>query len=158
MKKGIFAMMFVFGAMALPLAQAAEEVKADAVAAPAVAPAVKTIFDYQKEIGMSDKQVEEMKGLMTNFQKVLGEKGAQLNALRQDLATMIKDKKDVPAIREQLQKIANLQVEASVFDVETSRKIDAVLTPAQTTKWKALQETFRKEAMAAQAAAAPAAK
>ena len=157
MKRGIFVVMFVFGVMFVSVAHADDAkpaaAPAQAVAAPTANAGAKTIFDYQKEIGMSDKQVEDMKGLMTEFQKVLGEKSTQLTALRQELATMIQDKKDVPLIRQQLQKIADIQVDASIFDVETSRKVDAVLTADQLAKWKALQETFKKEALAAQAAA-----
>ncbi len=158
MKRGMFLLVFVFGVMSISIAQAAEQAKPQAVAAPSANAGAKTIFDYQKEIGMSDKQVEDMKGLMANFQKVLGEKSTELTALRQDLAKMIQDKKEIPAIRQQLQKIADIQVDASIFDVETSRKVDAVLTPDQMAKWKTLQDTFKKEALAAQAAAQQAAK
>ena len=161
MKRVIFLLIIVGGLVSVSVAQAAEQAKptaapARAVSAPAQNLGAKTIFDYQKEIGMTDEQVAEMKSLMTNFQKVLGEKGTELNALRQELSVMIQDKKEVPLIRKQLQKIADLQVDASCFDVETSRKVDAVLTPAQLAKWKALQETIKAQAVSAARAVAPA--
>lgn len=156
MKRGIWGVMFVFGIMSASFVQAQEPVQG--VAAPGANAGMKTIFDYQKEIGMSDKQVEDMKALMANFQKILAEKSTQLVNLRQELAAMIEAKKDIASIRKQLQKIADIQVDASIFDVETSRKIDAVLTPEQFGKWKGLQEGFRKEFMAAQAAAQAVAK
>ena len=54
--------------------------------------AVKTIFDYQKELGLSDKQVTDIKALMGDLQKTLTDKTKDLTALRQDLADMLKKK------------------------------------------------------------------
>lgn len=160
MKRVMCFLVFVFGFVPVTFTLAAEKAKVEApVAATVENAAAKTIFDFQKELGMTDQQVAEMKKLMDNFQKVLKDKGVELNALRQELAGMIQSKKEIPVIRKQLQKIANIQVDASCFDVETSRKVDAVMTPEQLAKWKSLQEALKAQMVSEQAAtAAPAGK
>ena len=150
MRAGILTAVMVFGLTSACFAQAP--------AAPqAQQEAVKTIFDFQKEVGLSDKQVAEMKKLSSDLQATLVEKAKELGTLRENLAGMIKTKKEVPVIRKQMQKIADLQVDNSCLDIEVSRKIEGVMTAAQLAKWKDIQKKFMEEIMAAQAAAQAAA-
>ena len=120
-------------------------------------PAVKTIFDYQKEIGLSDKQVTDMKKLTTDLQTTLNDKAKELMALRNDLGDMIRGKKEIAVIKAQMQKIADLQVDNSCLDIQASRDIEAVMTQDQLNKWKDIQKKFMEELQAAQKAQAPAA-
>ena len=125
-------------------------------------PVVKTIFDYQKEIGLSDKQATDMKKLTTDLQNTLNDKAKELMTLRKDLGDMIKSKQDIATIKKQMQKIAGLQVDNSCLDIEASRNIEAVMTEAQMNKWKDIQKKFMEELQAAQmkaqASAVPASK
>ena len=116
-------------------------------------PAVKTIFDYQKEIGLSDKQAVDMKKLTTDLQATLNEKAKDLMTLRTDLGEMIRSKQDIAVIKKQMQKIANLQVDNSCLDIQASRNIEAVMTQDQLNKWKEIQKKFMEELQAAQAKA-----
>ena len=152
MKSSVLALFLVLGFVSVSFAQqpAADQ------------PVVKTIFDYQKEIGLSDKQVGDMKKLATDLQNTLNEKAKELMTLRNDLGQMITAKQDIAAIKKQMQKIANMQVDNSCLDIQASRNIEAVMTQDQLNKWKDIQKKFMEELQAAQAkaqaaAAAPAA-
>jgi len=100
---------------------------------------VKTIFNYKKELGLTEKQSEDMKALVSKLQALLNEKGKEISELRNGLGDMIKNKDNLSAVRSQLRKIADLQVEISYNDIETARKIEGVLTSAQMKKWQAIQ-------------------
>jgi Spy/CpxP family protein refolding chaperone len=112
-----------------PKAEAQEEQKKE----------VKTIFNYKTELGLTDKQVEDMKVLVSKLQNTINEKGKMINDLRNDLGTMIRDKENLKTIKSQLEKISSLQVEVSYLDIETARKIEGILTPTQLKKWQNIQ-------------------
>jgi hypothetical protein len=147
MKASVLALFLVLGFASVSFAQqpAADQ------------PVVKTIFDYQKEIGLSDKQVTDMKKLTTDLQNTLNEKAKELMTLRNDLGEMINTKKDIAMIKKQMQKIANLQVDNSCLDIQASRDIEVIMTQDQMNKWKEIQKKFMEELQAAQAKAQAAA-
>ena len=149
MKSSVLALFLVLGFASVSFAQqpAADQ------------PVVKTIFDYQKEIGLTDKQVADMKKLATDLQNALNEKAKELMTLRNGLGEMITAKQDIAVIKKQMQKIANLQVDNSCLDIQASRNIEAVMSQDQLNKWKDIQKKFMEDLQAAQAkaqAAAPA--
>ena len=53
---------------------------------------VKTIFNYKSELGLTDKQSEDMKALVSKLQTTLNEKGKEIGELRQGLSQMIKNR------------------------------------------------------------------
>lgn len=109
----------------------------------------KTIFSFKDQIGLSDKQVENIKALLADLQKNMMEKSKALNALRDQLSEMLQNKDAMKVIRSKLQQIADLQVEASYSDIEISRKVEDIMTPAQLKKWKDIQAKARDEMMKA---------
>ena len=100
---------------------------------------VKTIFSYKTELGLTDKQVEDMKALVSKLQATLNEKGKALIDMRNDLGKMIQSKENLGIIRAQLRKISDLQVDVSYMDIETARKIESILSPVQLKKWQDIQ-------------------
>jgi Spy/CpxP family protein refolding chaperone len=116
----------------------------------------KTIFSFQKELGLTDKQVADIKTLTMSLKDSMTETTKQITALRQDLNKMVIGKEDIKKIRAVLQKVANIQVDNTCRDLEVSRKVEAVLTPVQWSQWKDIQEKTKAEAKAEQAV--PAAK
>ena len=100
---------------------------------------VKTIFSYKTELGLTDKQVEDMKALVSKLQTAINEKGKALGDLRNELGKMIREKENLPIMKAQLRKIADLQVDISYMDIETARKIEEVLTASQLKKWQDIQ-------------------
>jgi Spy/CpxP family protein refolding chaperone len=99
----------------------------------------KSIFDYKTQLGLTDKQVEDMKALVAKLQTMLNEKGKVLLDMRNDLAKMIRDRDALNNIKAQLRKVADLQIDISYSDIETARKIEGVLTPTQLKKWQDIQ-------------------
>jgi Spy/CpxP family protein refolding chaperone len=101
---------------------------------------VKTIFSYKKELGLTDKQAEDMKAYLVKLQNFLSEKGNELNSVRQELGKLLADRADLKLIRKKLEKINILRVDIAYSDIETARDIENVLTPGQLKKWKVLQQ------------------
>ena len=146
MKVWGFLLVMVLGVTTGCFAQTADAKAGTATDATKVA--AKTIFDYQKTLGLSDQQITDIKALMSDLKKTLSEKAKDMAAMRQTLADMIKNKEDIKVIRKHLEKIAAMQVDNSCLDIETSRKVEAVLTPAQLAKWKDIQAKAVEEAVA----------
>jgi len=107
---------------------------------------IKTIFAYQKELSLSDKQVQNLKDTLAGFQKYLIEQKKVLVDLQKQLNEMISNATALKQIRKKLEEISRIQVDISYKDVETSRNIEGELSSAQLTKWKGLQLEARKEA------------
>ena len=107
---------------------------------------VKTIFDYQKELGISDKQVQNLKDKLEDLKKYLIEQEKALISLQKELNEMISNNAALKLIREKLDKISRIQVDATCRRIETSRSIEGELTPTQLGKWKAIQLEARKVA------------
>jgi vacuolar-type H+-ATPase subunit I/STV1 len=131
---------------------AADQAAPAAAAAQAQQQGMKTIFDYQKEVGLTDKQVADMQKVMGDLQNTLNDKAKELGTMRQALSDMIAKKDDMKSIKAQMQKIANLQVDNSCMDIEASRKVEQIMKPEQIAKWKEIQKKFAEEMMAQQAA------
>ena len=116
-------------------------------------PAAKTIYDYRQELKLSDNQIANIKSLIADLQKTFIDKTKELKELRQTLRTMVQNKEDMRSIRQQLRKIADLQVENSYLEIETSRRVEAVLSADQLSKWKEIRKKAMEEMLAARAAA-----
>lgn len=108
-------------------------------------PAAKMIFDYQAELGLTDKQIADLKKLITDLQTTLTTNTNDINNLRKDLSTLITDKKEMKDIRSKRQKIANLQVDNFCLDLETARKIEGILSADQIKKWQDIRANLQKE-------------
>jgi len=107
---------------------------------------IKTIFDYQNELGLSNKQIQNLKDKIADFQKYFTEQQKTLVGLQKELKQLFSDNASIRLIRSKLEQISRIQVDVSCRDIETSRNIERELTPAQLKKWKALQLEARKEA------------
>jgi len=101
----------------------------------------KTIFSYKTEIGLSEKQIGDMKALVEKLQIAINEKSKIIMDSRSELAKMIKNRDNLKLIKAQLEKISASQVELSYYDIETARKIESILTPEQLKKWQNVQQT-----------------
>jgi Spy/CpxP family protein refolding chaperone len=107
--------------------------------------AMKTIFEYKKELSLTDKQEKDLRDTLEKFQKYMVDRRNDLNAMQVQLNDMITKKENTGAIRKQLEKMSAVQVNASIFDIETSRKVESILTPIQIERWKNIQAEFQKK-------------
>lgn len=106
-------------------------------------PSIKTIFAFKDELTLTDKQTEDLKSILSNLQNLLVEKNKEIEARRLELGDMITKRDDLKMIRKKIEEIAKVQVEISCVDIETARKIEETLTPAQWDKWRAIQKAFQ---------------
>ena len=106
---------------------------------------VKTIFSYKSELSLSDKQIQDIKDLLTNLQNFLIQKAKDLKLQQEELVGMIKNRETMTTIKAKLQKIAGIQVDSSYFDIDTSRKIEDVLLPTQLKKWREIQQQAKEK-------------
>ena len=111
-----------------------------------------SIFEYKKELSLTDKQEKNLRAILSKLQGYLAAKTEELNRLRTELNTMIADRADLSRIKVRLQTIARIQADATYEDIASIRAIEKELTPAQMTKWRGMQGEFRKSVQHTQAA------
>jgi hypothetical protein len=115
-----------------------------------------SIFDYKKELSLTDMQEKNMRGILTKLQNYRAGKQAALDALRAELNKMIAEKAELSKIKAKLESIAKVQVEATYEDIVSARAIERELTSIQLSKWHSIQENFRKNQQDMQSAASKA--
>jgi Spy/CpxP family protein refolding chaperone len=101
---------------------------------------VKTIFSFKKEISLTDDQENKIKAILYDDQSLLTSYRSKLSVLGSELSEMISKKENMKVVKSKLEEISKVQVEMTCRDIENSRKIDAILTPDQIEKWKAIKE------------------
>jgi hypothetical protein len=108
-------------------------------------PAVRTIFSYRQEIGLTEEQEQKMVDTLLNLQKTLIEKQAQLGVARLELRQMIDARAPLAEIRQKLQQISALSVEITYQDLAAGREIEAVMSAEQLKRWRAIQAASRQQ-------------
>lgn len=113
--------------------------------APSPAPqaAFKTIFDYRKEIGLTEKQATDIRAALKGLQQRLASLTEQLQAADKKCTQTIASEAPIAQIRAALQEMANITVEMRIADVETSRKVNSILSSDQLAKWREIQKKAR---------------
>jgi len=116
--------------------------KSPSVSKPKTVP-LKTLWDFQEELGLSDRQVQKMKSLLARFQSNLVAAQKRLCAAESQLKVAIDREAPIDQVREKLARIGSIQLEMRLEDVETSRKVNAVLTEDQLENWRKIQAHSR---------------
>lgn len=122
-----------------------KKVSDSSMAAEAQRKGLRTIFSFRVDLGLSDKQVAEIKKLILGLQNTFVENAKELKVLRQDLSRMIQNREKLGAIHKKIETIARIQVNNTYLDVETSRNIENTLTPIQLKKWQDIQKQTRQK-------------
>jgi len=112
-----------------------------------------SIFEYKKELSLTDKQEKNLRDILAKLQNYLTDKQKELNGLRAELSKMIAESADLDKIKAKLNDIAEIQVDASYEDIVSNRAIETELTGTQLSKWRGMQAEFRKNLQQAQGAA-----
>ncbi len=98
-----------------------------------------TIFDYKKELNLTDKQIKKIRSILVNLNKKLNLLRAKLVIANSDLQTLLKNKADISAIDKKLREVFDYKREIIINDLIASRKIRSVLTKKQLKKWREIQ-------------------
>lgn len=104
---------------------------------------LKAIWDYDKELGLSQYQVKRIKELVIDLSKQLTALEDKLKTAELKLQDMVDREAVLEQIKLELQKIAAIQVEIRYADIKISREINHVLTREQLAKWRKIQEKVR---------------
>jgi len=112
-----------------------------------------SIFDYKKELSLTDKQEKNIKDIVAKFQAYLTDKQEELNGLRTELNKMITQSADLDKIKVKINNITKIQADATYEDIASNRAIETELTGTQLTKWHSIQAEYVKNYQQAQAAA-----
>lgn len=144
----LFILALFVSALLLPRLAAAAPAPSPTAAkspAPAASPApnAHTIFDYQKELGITEKQSADMKAALKDLAQRVQPIQAKLGDLNSQIGQDMEKEAPLPKIREKLLEFATLQVDMKMADIETARKINAILTREQLTKWRDIQSKAR---------------
>jgi Spy/CpxP family protein refolding chaperone len=118
----------------------------------------KSIFEYKKELSITDKQEQNLRDILAKLQNYLTEKQNELNGLRGELSKLITENAGLDKIKVKLQAIAKIQADATYEDIASTRAIETELTGTQLSKWRSIQAEFARELKQAQDAAAKTAK
>ena len=113
--------------------------------------AAESIFKYKKELSITDTQEKNLRDILTKLQNYLAERATELDRYRAELNKMIVDKADLNMIKAKLRTVARIQADATFEDIASVRAIEKELTPAQMSKWRGMQEEFRKKLQQTQA-------
>lgn len=137
---------YIFGGLLLSVALACGVMAAERPTKPTSAPAQtdsekrpKMLWDYQKELEISDNQMAGIKEAITEFEGNLAEMRSKLQTVELDLQDLIDKKADVNLIKKKLSESAILQIEIRLAEILTSRKIDSMLSPTQMKMWKEIR-------------------
>ncbi|MHB2021231.1 MAG: Spy/CpxP family protein refolding chaperone [Candidatus Xenobia bacterium] len=102
-----------------------------------------TIFDYQKQLGLSDSQVKKIRAEFDAMQTRRKQNGQALRTLGQQINGLIQKQAPIPDIKAKLQQYYGMQLTMELDDIQTSRKINAIMTPDQLAKWQAIKSKAR---------------
>ncbi|MBN2453468.1 MAG: hypothetical protein JXB40_04325 [Candidatus Omnitrophica bacterium] len=108
-------------------------------------PAAKTVFDYKEELGLTDKQENDLKKFVLDFQAYLKKRSEEISRLNSELMEMLNKKSNLVLIKLKIYNIARLQADATCKDIETSRRVESVFSEEQLAKWKRIQAKNQKE-------------
>jgi len=114
------------------------------------------IFEYKKELALTDKQEQNLKDILSKFQNYVSDKQKQLNSLQTELSKMIAERAALAKIKAKINDIFNIQAEVNYEGVVSTRAIENELTAAQLDKWRVIQEEFAKNYQQARDAASKA--
>lgn len=112
-----------------------------------------SIFDYKKELSLTDKQEKNLKDIIAKLQSYLADKQKELNGAQAELNKMISESADLDKIKAKINDVAKIQADATYENIASNRAVETELTGTQLTKWRSIQAEFARNLQQAQAAA-----
>ena len=104
----------------------------------------RTIFDYKKELNLSDRQEQDIKTILGDLNKEVVVTRAKLTLLEVEVGDLIKNEGDLEQIRKKLKDAADIQVALRLADIAATRKINRTLSPDQLKRWREIQAAAAK--------------
>lgn len=99
----------------------------------------RTMVDFRDELKLSKQQVTDIVTALKRFQDDGTTGRLKLMAAECETAALIQRHADLVDIKDSLKQLTDLRYDLRVLDVETSRKVESILSPDQYAKWQAIQ-------------------
>jgi Spy/CpxP family protein refolding chaperone len=130
-----------------PLSASAQKPAPKASASTAPAPQSKRIWDYQKELNLTDNQVTQLKTVVQQFEDASAAASTKAEGLQKQVnALMHDDTSDIEQLRARWIELQTLEVNTRVMDIQTSRTVYKILSKEQMERWKQIQAATSKPA------------
>jgi hypothetical protein len=106
----------------------------------------KTILDYASEIGLTSAQSSKIRETLNSHKRKLIQAEHDLQSAEISAVNGINAGESVKVLRPKLEKSRDCRVVLRFLDIETSRTLEEILTPAQRDSWTKIQnrETTRR--------------
>lgn len=148
LKRTLLRSLLVLAVALVPLAAAAQTPAPKPSPAAKPAAAVKTIFDYAKELGLTGQQTTDLKAAIKALQDTVAATRPRMEAAGKQLNQMIASEAPIDDIKKTLVEYHTLQIDLKLADIATARRVNAILTKEQLAKWRDIQVKARKAAPA----------
>jgi NH3-dependent NAD+ synthetase len=99
----------------------------------------RTIFDYKKDLNLSDRQEQDIKNILEDLNKEIRVTRAKATLIDVEIGDLIKKEGDLEQIRKRLRELYDLEIALKMADIVAGRKINGTLSPEQLKRWKAIQ-------------------
>jgi hypothetical protein len=106
---------------------------------------IKTIFDYKKDINLTDDQEAKIKEHLVALEKEIRVMRAKLTIIDTEAQTLLEKEGDMTQLKSKVKEAYDIQASMRIADIEAARKINGVLKPEQLKKWKEIQAASRKK-------------
>jgi len=105
-----------------------------------------TIFDYQKEVGLSDKQADAIRQKIGELQRTVRKINAELTLLNLDIQDLNAKNGNFNQLKKKVKAAYALVADLKIADYKTTRDINAVMSAKQLKKWRGIQKENIREA------------
>ncbi|GMU56133.1 MAG: hypothetical protein AMXMBFR33_52790 [Candidatus Xenobia bacterium] len=108
-------------------------------------PGPRSLVDFRQELKLSGQQVEAITSTLQRFQEENATLRFKLNVAERETASLVERRGDLAAIKANLKQASDLQYQMRLLDLETSRKLEGILSPEQLKRWQAIQAKERRK-------------
>jgi hypothetical protein len=99
----------------------------------------KTIFDYKSDLKLTDDQVKKIREHLGDLDKEVRVLRAKHTLIEVDLQGLMEKEGDMNEVKKKIKEAYDIQASIKIADVDTARKINAVLKPEQLKRWREIQ-------------------
>ncbi len=104
----------------------------------------KSLVDFRQELKLSDRQVEAITSTLQRFQEENVTLRFKLGVAERETASLVERRGDLAAIKANLKQASDLEYQMRLLDLETSRRVEEILSPEQLKRWQAIQSKERR--------------
>lgn len=108
-------------------------------------PAVRPLWEYASELGLSATQVKQLKTTVLELQETLSAQAPRAESLEAEAEKLIRTNGSLNVIRSRLRQASEIRLEMRMADIEAQRVILEILEADQLKRWRSIQGRARSE-------------